>query len=558
MSSKAMVRVSAKRWLSRLAAVSLVAAGAVAATNGASPRFLPDDPIWVDDDRAIDAGRVASREDSDYFDFVENTFFSLGDRRDIHAVNTNTVDEVPDSSWFVNRIGRRSMSREELLRGPDRVPSLSIAGWPVVAGKSEGLQAGYRVADPSGHLYQVEFDPPSNPELATGAEMIGTVFYHAFGYHVVDVYLVEIDPNEIVVSEKATMRDPVTRARRRMTRKDVDQVLARSARRPDGKYRALASRFADGSPLGSFRYYGTRSDDPNDIFPHEHRRELRGARVFAAWLNHDDSRSLNSLDMLEGESGKRSVRHYMFDFGSILGSGTARAQVARAGNEYILEWAPGFATLATMGLYLRPWMRIDYPDVPASVGRFESKAFDAAKWRPEYPNVAFDLMRPEDAFWAARIVSRFSDDDIQALVGKGGYSEPAATSYVTKALIERRDKVLRLWLNQVNPVVDLALSPAGRLSFANAAVDARVATSPESYSVRWFRFDNVSNTETNVGETLVGAGLEAQAPAALLADSAFVGVSVTARHPEHPAWARPVTAHFRRVGDAWSLVGLER
>lgn len=537
-----------------LAVVSVLAV----VVDGASQRFLADDPVWVDDDRAIDAATVAPREDSDYYDFVENTFFGPGDRRDIRAVNTNTVDEVPDSSWFVNRMGRREMSREELLRGPDRVPTLSIAGWPIVAGKSEGLQVGYRIADPSGRLYQVEFDPPGYPELATGAEMVGTVFYHAFGYHVVDVYLVDVDPNDIVISEKATMRDPVTRERRRMTRKDVDQVFARAARRPDGKYRALASRFADGSPLGSFRYFGTRPDDPNDIFPHEHRRELRGARVFAAWLNHDDSRSLNSLDMLETNDGKRSVRHYMFDFGSIMGSGTARAQVARAGNEYIFEWAPGFATLATMGLYLRPWMRIDYPDVPASVGRFESKAFDPVKWRPEYPNVAFDLMRPEDAFWAARVVSRFSDDAVEALVGKGGYSDPAASRYLTRTLIERRDKVLKQWLNGVNPIVDLSLSGAGRLSFKNAAVDAGAATPAASYMVQWLRFDNAANRESPEGDLRVGAELEVQAPASLLAGSAFIGVRITAQHPQHVGWKRPMTAHFRRTGTGWTLVGLER
>lgn len=533
-------------------------AAAVLGLEGAQPRYFADDPLWVDDDRAIDAATIAPREDSDYFDFVENTFFSRGDRRDIHAVNTNTVDEVPDSTWFVNRIGRRDLSRDELLRGPDRVPQLSIKGWPVVGGKSEGLQAGYRIADPSGHLYQIEFDPPSNPEMATGAEMVGTVFYHAFGYHVVDVYLVEVDPADIVVSEKATMRDPVTRERRRMTRKDVDLVLARAARRPDGKYRALASRFADGSPLGSFRYYGTRSDDPNDVFPHEHRRELRGARVFAAWLNHDDSRSLNSLDMLETVDGKRSVRHYMFDFGSIMGSGTARAQVARAGNEYIFEWAPGFATLATMGLYLRPWMRIDYPDAPASVGRFEGRTFDPVRWRPEYPNVAFDLMRPEDAFWAARIVSRFSNDLVAAAVSKGGYTDPKASSYLTETLIARRDKVLRTWLTQVNPVVDLALSSDGRLTFKNAAIEAGAASGTATYEVQWLRFDNATDAETPVGEVHVGTAAAADAPAGLLAGGDYVGVRVAARHAEHPVWSKPVTAHFRRAGTNWTLVGMQR
>ena len=61
-------------------------------------------------------------------------------------------------------------------------------------------------------------------------------------------------------------------------------MLDRSARLPNGNYRVIASRFAEGDPLGPFRYYWTRPDDPNDIVPQEHRRELRGNRVFASWL----------------------------------------------------------------------------------------------------------------------------------------------------------------------------------------------------------------------------------------------------------------------------------
>ena len=35
------------------------------------------------------------------------------------ARNVNTLGEVPDSSWFTNRIGRRPMTIEEIVRGPN-------------------------------------------------------------------------------------------------------------------------------------------------------------------------------------------------------------------------------------------------------------------------------------------------------------------------------------------------------------------------------------------------------------------------------------------------------
>src|SRR6185295_17598414 len=102
----------------------------------------------------------------------------------------------------------------------------------------------------------------------------------------------------------------------------------------------------------------------------------------------------------------------------------------RPGNEYIFEPRPGWLTLATLGLYARPWMLIEYPEVPASIGRFEANAFEPEEWKPEYPNAAFDNMRHDDAFWAARIVARFSDEMVGAIVKKAQYSDPQATEYL--------------------------------------------------------------------------------------------------------------------------------
>jgi hypothetical protein len=533
----------------------------IGSLSGAAPRFYPDDPIWVDDDAVVDASKAAAQEDSNGYDFVVNTFGNKGERRDVRALNVNTIDEVPDSSWFTNRIGRREIALDDLVRGPDRGPSqISIDGWVISRDKGAGIQPGFRMTDPAGQTYQIEVDPHDHPEMATGAEMIGTAFYYAFGYHTVDVYLTEFDADALVISEKATIRDVFTGKRRPFTRRDLDYVLRQAARLPNGRYRALASRFASGRPLGNFRYYGTRPDDPNDIVPHEHRRELRGARVFGAWLNHDDSRGVNSLDMLETRDGRGFIKHYMFDFGSILGSGTVFAQRHRAGNEYIFEHAPGWKTLATLGFYVRPWMLIDYPDVPPAIGRFEGDAFDPVKWKPEYPNTAFDNMRPDDAFWATRIVSRFSDSMIRAIVEKARYSDPRATDYMTGTLIKRRDKVVRTWLNGVNPVVDPSLNASGALAFTNLAMTANVADAPSSYMLQWFRVDNVANTRENVGEPMTVTSTTAQAPATLTAadGGAYIGVAITAAHAAHPAWAKPATFYFRRADGGWTWVGAER
>src|SRR5690606_8237355 len=127
--------------------------------------------------------------------------------------------------------------------------------------------------------------------------------------------------------------------------RQLEALLEKAARSEDGSYRVLASKALPGKPVGRFRYYGTRPDDPNDIFPHEHRRELRGLRVFAAWLNHDDSRSINTFDSLVDTGGRAIVRHHLLDFGSTLGSGSVQAQSTRAGNEFIWDKRP---TLITM------------------------------------------------------------------------------------------------------------------------------------------------------------------------------------------------------------------
>ena len=263
----------------RVLGLVLAAFAAGTSVRVASPRFFPDDPLQVDDDRSIDASGVTPIEGSNGYDFAEHTFGKPGDRRDVRAMNVNTIDEVPDSSWFTNRIGRREMSIEEIVRGPNQLETMNIDDWPIVQEKSSGITPGYRVTDPTGHLYQVKFDPPEHPEMASSAEVIGAAIYHALGYNVVQGYAIDIDPNRIVIADKATTVDMSGR-RRPMRRDDVDRLLARAARLPNGKYRATLSRFAEGSPVGYFKYLRHAARRPQRHPPS--RASARAARPIAS------------------------------------------------------------------------------------------------------------------------------------------------------------------------------------------------------------------------------------------------------------------------------------
>src|SRR5205823_154471 len=103
-----------------------------------------------------------------------------------------------------------------------------------------------------------------------------------------------------------------------LTTAHLDRILSHAAPPVNGRYRCMASRYLAGKPLGPFQYMGRQKDDPDDLVPHERRRELRGLWTIAAWVNHVDCRGANTLDMWVTENGRSFVRHYLLDFGSIL------------------------------------------------------------------------------------------------------------------------------------------------------------------------------------------------------------------------------------------------
>jgi hypothetical protein len=535
-------------------ATIVLLAGAAASTQ--SPRFFSDDPIAKEPDTE-DASGAQPSDIGLAYDLSYNLFVTA-DRKPSNkrARNINTIDEVPDSSWFTNRIGSRALSVDEVSRGPLVGSAPAPEKWVIIREKSAGYAPGFTARDANGETWFISFDPPSNPKGATAAMVIANKLFWALGYNQVETFLTKIDPRRVEIDPHATVHRPNGK-RTPFTQSDLDAVLERAARNSDGTYEAAASRALSGKVLGPFRYEGTRPDDPNDIVPHEERRELRALRVFGAWTNLTDLKAGNTLDTLVTESGRGVVKHYLQDVGSTFGMGANGPHDWDEGWEYFYEGAPSRKRLFTLGFGLSPWQTMSYPDYE-SVGRFEGDRFEPTTWKPHWPTTAYIDMRPDDAFWAARRVMAFSDELIRAAVKAGGLTEAGAEQYLGDALIKRRNAIGRAYLAALNPVVDPKVSASGVLTFANAAVQYGVAEAPESYKAVWSTFDNATGTTAPIGDS-EGRESTLQAPSGLpSAAGSFIRVELSALSAARPAWAQPVVLHFRRGGAGWKLVGLER
>ena len=121
--------------------------------RAAAPRFYSDDPLSKDPE-SQDASKVQPLKVSDRYDLVENSFLGAGEHADVRAGNVNTIDEVPDSSWFTNRAGKGSgpLDLEALVKGPDTSNGPAPGPWTVIARKSEGVTPGFTIRDTAGDV----------------------------------------------------------------------------------------------------------------------------------------------------------------------------------------------------------------------------------------------------------------------------------------------------------------------------------------------------------------------------------------------------------------------
>ncbi len=559
-------------------AISLLCAGCADGLR----RFPLADPLTVDPDTQPFTPRPADYFSGFYGDGGDQIllrpiarFFAVDPAGE--SVNVNALDEVPDSSWYQNRKGALDLDAAAVAAGACDSPPLDPSqAWTVIGAKPNGANPGFMIRGSDGERYLLKFDSVNQPQRATAADVIGSRLYWAAGFNAPCNRIVTFDAATLVIGEGSTAEDeqgkeiPLTRAH-------IEQALDRAGAQPDGRYRAAASLLLPGRPIGPFRYEDTRKDDPNDVVEHDDRRELRGAKLMAAWLNHFDAREQNTLDIwVEVEGGAGYVRHYYLDFGDTLGSLWSIAGMSeRLGSSHYFDFNWLARDFFTFGTQKRPWELRRLPKERGGVfGYFDAEHFDAERWKPGYPNPAFLRMSERDGAWMARKMARITRADIEAAVREGQLTEPSWEAWLVDTLEARLRKVLERYLTRVSPLDRPSLAQDARgatLCFEDPlvlsglrlhtlrtytalayALDERTPARP------WPAAHALADPEAH-SPPGVCVRLPLRASAAQEKPAYFV-VDITAKTQDNGATpALPTRAHLYLLGGGeWRLVGIER
>jgi hypothetical protein len=551
--------------LRRLVILAALAAFAGAGCAHRAPigalRFHNRAPVWRVDDRrplaAPPAVRVYNRTlyHTDGF-IVRRATRAMEVRLDARAEDVNALDEVPDSTWFTNRIGVRDLSPGELRAGPNAAPSpFEHLPWRITGAKIGGTSVGFVFEDARGARYILKFDARDEPELETGTHAIVHRILWAIGYNVPEDHVGYVGRGDLRIAPGASTTRP-DGAKVPLTEAALDAALALVAREADGRIRVLASRFLPGRPIGPYAREGTRADDPNDVIPHERRRSLRGQYAIFAWLNHTDMQEDNSLDVFVGDH----VVHYLLDFGKALGVMGHDARSRTVGYTYRIDLGMAARSLLSLGLWKRPWDGLEQPAL-RGVGLFDAAHYDPGGWRANSLYWPLEDKDRFDAFWGAKLVMRFSPAQLAAIVGEARFTDPRAARYVLDTLIERQRRTARYWFARVAPLDAVAAEPApggaARLCFTDLWLAYELGADATSYLAE--AYDGAGRA-TGVSRALApGPGGRACVGDLALAPGADAYTIVRLRVRRGARELPPVDVHLARdAGGRARVIGLRR
>lgn len=315
--------------------------------------------------------------------------------KSLPAKDINEDGGVNDSSFYTNR-DLEEMDLGEIARGGNTGPE-PAGPYAIVKIKESGGSEGFIGTDVHGHKYLIKLDDREYPGLASGAEIIASRVYWALGYNVPETYLIT--------------------------------VTGTGNENFDGR-RGIASRYVPGKVLGIYKYDWVKD-----------RREYRGLKLAAAWLNDVDRSDNNNL----GAASEGMIRFYILDFNGALGSWQGRPKEDWQGCRYRWDVERQMRGAVSLGLWREEECRGGYDYENHKYIYDSCLCFNPGRWRAEKPNSAFERMEAEDGRWMAEKIAQFSLEQLQAIVNEADMSQEES-KILLGILWARREAILERYL----------------------------------------------------------------------------------------------------------------
>ena len=219
----------------------------------------------------------------------------------------------------------------------------------------------------------------------------------------------------------------------------------------------------------------------------------------------------------------------------------------RFGHSYYFDTTHVLEDLFSLGLIVRPWDVAKEHADGAIFGYYGVERFKPELWQDGYPNAAFNFMDDTDAYWMTRIISRFSDEHIDALVEQGKIPNAGYREYLAAMLRGRRDKIVTHYFDKMSALDRVTLN-SKTVCMEDLFVVGGYGTHRDA-----FYHVSINGSKWEKPETVTKDGICVSAPA----DETFT-VAARVRRASQDNPAKPVVFTFQRESGKLKLIRVKR
>lgn len=385
--------------------------------------------------------------------------WALTAERPHYAKDVNSFDQVPDSSWYVQRPQGDNVRASYVVSGAPEPPLSAIE---LTADQS------LVVRDANGKEHLLILDPRTRPETVTAAGAISSRIMWSLGYRTEESHVVQLRL-EHFGGAQVELADAFLKQR----------TPWGSVRDVNSNQRVLAISREQGIDLGATLSSGTREGDANDVVDVVDRRTLRTLGIFAWWLDIRGIGRFYTKDFYAGPYGRGHVVHYIVGLQNSLKASTFNSIALRHDPNQV--HGDFLENLYTFGL-------ADRPPAPRIVKQplyqYASEELPP-RFSPIRPYDPLDHALVSDVYWAVKRVLAQEDATLRWAVNNAQLTDNKLANDLAAALQQRGRQLAKRVFAEATPLEILTTNRRG-FELVDLSVRYQITEQVPRYDVAFF------------------------------------------------------------------------